>query len=239
MVKLTAELISYAPSYINAVKDRELDLRGHRIPAIENLGATKDQNDTLDLTDNDIRDFTNFPLLTRLRNLLLSNNRISKLDPLVSKSIPKLETLVLTNNQIGELGEIDALSGFRDMWLLSLAGNPVTKKKHYREYVIWRVPSLRVLDFERVKDKERKAARKLFETKSGKATELAKSISATKGKTFEPGEGLEKVAKSTAVAGLSGEEVKKIKEAIRNATSLAEIQRLEEMLQKGKLPVDL
>ena len=33
----------------------------------------------------------------------------------------------------------------------SLMRNPVTTKKHYRLYVIHKVPSVRVLDFQRVK----------------------------------------------------------------------------------------
>lgn len=41
MVRLTTELVAKAPSYINPVKDRELDLRGNRIPQIENLGVSK------------------------------------------------------------------------------------------------------------------------------------------------------------------------------------------------------
>jgi len=41
MVRLTTELVAKAPSYINPVKDRELDLRGNRIPQIENLAVSK------------------------------------------------------------------------------------------------------------------------------------------------------------------------------------------------------
>ena len=41
MVRLTSELIQKAPSYINPLKDRELDLRGNRIPQIENLAVSK------------------------------------------------------------------------------------------------------------------------------------------------------------------------------------------------------
>ena len=41
MVRLTTEVVAKAPSYINPVKDRELDLRGNRIPAIENLAVSK------------------------------------------------------------------------------------------------------------------------------------------------------------------------------------------------------
>jgi U2 small nuclear ribonucleoprotein A' len=41
MVKLTAELILSSPQYINPLKERELDLRGNKIAAIENLGVTE------------------------------------------------------------------------------------------------------------------------------------------------------------------------------------------------------
>ena len=40
MVKLTPELIQNSFQHINPVRDRELDLRGYKIPIIENLGAT-------------------------------------------------------------------------------------------------------------------------------------------------------------------------------------------------------
>ena len=39
--RLTPELISRSPQYMNCVDQYELDLRGCRITAIENLGATE------------------------------------------------------------------------------------------------------------------------------------------------------------------------------------------------------
>jgi len=41
MVKLTPELLAQAPSSLNPNKERQLDLRGYKIPTIENLGVTK------------------------------------------------------------------------------------------------------------------------------------------------------------------------------------------------------
>lgn len=105
MVKLTAELIEQAAQYTNPVRDRELDLRGewrkhlhshvnpwfmrvnlkltpvrvfvgYKIPVLENLGATLDQFDTIDLSDNEVRKLDGFPLLKRLKTLLINNNRI-------------------------------------------------------------------------------------------------------------------------------------------------------------------
>ena len=76
MVKLTPNLIQQSFQFINPVKERELDLRSYKIPEIEHLGATLDQFDTIDLSDNDIRKLTGFPLLSRLKCLLLNNNPI-------------------------------------------------------------------------------------------------------------------------------------------------------------------
>lgn len=75
-MKLTADLILQSPQYTNALRDRELDLRGYKIPVIENLGATLDQFDTIDMSENDIRKLEGFALLKRLKSLLLNNNRI-------------------------------------------------------------------------------------------------------------------------------------------------------------------
>ena len=77
MVKLTPEMIEQACQRTNPVRERELDLRGYKISAIESLGATLDQFDVLDFTDNDIRRLEGFPVLRRLKWLLLSNNRVS------------------------------------------------------------------------------------------------------------------------------------------------------------------
>jgi U2 small nuclear ribonucleoprotein A' len=40
-MKITADLICRAGQFLNALKERELDLRGYKVPAIENLGATQ------------------------------------------------------------------------------------------------------------------------------------------------------------------------------------------------------
>ncbi|RUS20028.1 U2 small nuclear ribonucleo protein A, partial [Jimgerdemannia flammicorona] len=217
--------------------------KGNKIPAIENLGVTKDQIDVIDLTDNDLRHLTNFPLMPRLKGLLLSNNRITRLDPMLSTYLLNLETLVLTNNSLQEIGDLEPLSSLRKLQYLSLLDNPVTKKQHYRAYVIHKCKSVRVLDFKRVKQQERVDAAKLFVAKDGEETSLAKSITETKSKTFEPGEGI--VGSGPAVGaskpnvpalGISPEEQSKIREAIKQATSLDEITRLEKILRSGHLP---
>jgi hypothetical protein len=101
---------------------------GHKISAIENMGAARD-NDAIDLTDNDIAQLGNFPLQPRLRTLFVAQNRIAAIQANLSSSIPNLTTLVLTKNRISELAELDPLGGFKKLVYLSLKDNPVTTKE--------------------------------------------------------------------------------------------------------------
>uniref|UniRef100_A0A3B3ZXT5 U2A'/phosphoprotein 32 family A C-terminal domain-containing protein n=1 Tax=Periophthalmus magnuspinnatus TaxID=409849 RepID=A0A3B3ZXT5_9GOBI len=226
MVKLTAELIEQAAQFTNPVRDRELDLRGYKIPVLENLGATLDQFDTIDFSDNEIRKLDGFPLLRRLKSLLLNNNRICRLGENLEQSLPALKELVLTNNNIQEL----VMSSFQTPNYILLLRNPVTNKKHYRLYVINKLPQIRVLDFQKVKLKERQEAEKMFKGKRG--AQLAKDIG-KRTKTFTPGVGAQLDKKRT---GPSPADVEAIKKAIANASSLAEVERLKGMLQAGQIP---
>ncbi|KII93714.1 hypothetical protein PLICRDRAFT_100454 [Plicaturopsis crispa FD-325 SS-3] len=240
-MKLTPELLAQAPSALNPIKERQLDLRGYKIPAIENLGVTRDQHDAIDFTDNSILSLGNLPLLKRLRTLLLANNRIASISPSIHLSIPNLVTLVLTNNNIAELGDLEPLKELKGLKYLSLMGNPVREKKWYREWLAWRFPALRVLDFQRIRDKERAAGKSLFLTADNLPTALATTISETVSthstKTTltndEP-----RPAPSTVKAGrlMSKEDAEKVKQAIAKATSVEEIKRLERSLREGYMP---
>eukprot|EP00775_Hariotina_reticulata_P003482 gene3482-3752_t len=77
--RLTADLISRSPQYMNTIKYYEIDIRGNKIGAIENLGVTQNQFDSIDLSDNAIVRLEGFPKLPRLKMLLLNNNRIVKI----------------------------------------------------------------------------------------------------------------------------------------------------------------
>eukprot|EP00066_Takifugu_rubripes_P010779 XP_003978874.1 PREDICTED: U2 small nuclear ribonucleoprotein A' [Takifugu rubripes] len=230
MVKLSAELIEQAAQYTNPVRDRELDLRGYKIPVIENLGATLDQFDTLDFSDNEVRKLDGFPLLRRLKTLLMNSNRICRIGENLEQALPNLRELILTSNNIQELGDLDPLATIKTLSLLSLLRNPVTNKKHYRLYVINKLPQLRVLDFQKVKLKERQEAEKMFKGKRG--AQLAKDI-AKRTKTFTIGAAAPLEKKKT---GPSQADVEAIKNAIANASSLAEVERLKGMLQAGQIP---
>ncbi|KAG4121315.1 hypothetical protein ERO13_D11G198700v2 [Gossypium hirsutum] len=129
MVKLTADLIWKCPHFFNALKKRELDLRGpiryHRY-----------------LSDNEIVKLENFIYLKRLGTLLINNNRVTRINPNIGEFLPSLHTLVLTNNRLVNLVKIDPLSSLPKLQFLSLL------------YVIHKLKSLRVLDFKKVKAKK-------------------------------------------------------------------------------------
>ncbi|KAJ3812096.1 leucine-rich repeat-domain-containing protein [Lentinula aff. lateritia] len=240
-MKLTPELLAQAPSALNPTKERQLDLRGYKIPAIENLGVTRDQQDAIDLTDNSITVLGNLPLLKRLRTLYIANNRISSISPSIHLSVPNLTTLVLTNNNISELGDLEPLKELKNLKYLSLLGNPVREKKWYREWLAWRIPGLRVLDFQRIRDEERSLGKQSFLTPDSRLTALAETLSTTVSTstaktaltTDEP-----RPAATMAKAGrlMSKEDAERVKAAIAKATSIEEIRRLERSLRDGYMP---
>jgi U2 small nuclear ribonucleoprotein A' len=114
-MKLTADLIADSPQFFNANKDWELDLRGNKIPVLENLGCTLDQFDVIDFSDNDIRKLEGFPVLRRLKTLFFNNNRIIRISEGLEQLLPNLRELMLTNNALQELGDLDPLSTIKTL----------------------------------------------------------------------------------------------------------------------------
>uniref|UniRef100_A0A8C9JR91 U2A'/phosphoprotein 32 family A C-terminal domain-containing protein n=1 Tax=Panthera tigris altaica TaxID=74533 RepID=A0A8C9JR91_PANTA len=108
-----------------------------------------------------------FPLSRRLKTLLVNNNRIWCIGEALDQALPYLTELILTNNSLVELGDLDPLASLKSLTYLSILRNPVTNKKHYRLYVICKVPQVRVLDFQKVKLKERQEHHKLNQTVPG------------------------------------------------------------------------
>lgn len=233
-MRLTAELIQNSLSYLNPLKERELDLRGQRIPTIENLAAAG-PHDCIDFTDNDIQVLGNFPLSPRITTLLMARNRISSIQPNLSRSLPNLANLVLSNNNLAELADLDALSGFPHLTHLALVDNPVVKREHYRYWVLWQCPNLRFLDFAKVKQAEKERSLELFGT-AKKPTALKSEIMARKTTSFELStNGSTGVSKLSRMM-LTDEEKKRLRERIKKATNFREIEALEKELNEGRVP---
>lgn len=211
MGKLSADLLLRRESYLNPLKDREMDLRGasvrcnaswpgllrsmgglaaislykpglipfpwcvfegHNIPAIENLGVTKNQLDSLDLSDNAITALSNLPHLPRLKHILLNNNPLTSISPNIARAVPNLQSLFLASTsvschqdlictlqwltvnpelQIQSIKDLTPLKSCPRLEFLSLRDAPVTRQPNYRSWLIFSCPSLRVIDFEKVK----------------------------------------------------------------------------------------
>jgi len=174
MTKITLELIENSIQRTNPLKDRELDLKGNKISLIENLGTTLDQFDALDFTDNEIHRFDGFPCLKRLKSINFTNNKIIKIAKGLNEFIPNIDTLVFINNNIHELKEVDNLLCFKNLEFLAFLKNPITTQQNYRLYVIHKLPQVRILDFCRVKDKERRQAATVFaNVKSTESSSMA------------------------------------------------------------------
>jgi len=209
-MKITADLIQSANQCINAIKERELELKGYKISVIENMGATLDFFDAIDISDNEINKLGNFTILKRLKTLILNSNRIAKIQNNMGSDLPNLENLMLMNNKINDLNEIDNLSDCKKLLRLSLGNNLVTQVKNYRLYVIARIPSLRILDFQRIKKKERDEAAKLFgPNKAPLQPEEVKPM----------------------------DKKERLKMEIEKATTLEEINRIETLLKSGDYDV--
>lgn len=232
-MRLTADMIARSPAFLNALKDRELDLRGNKIAVIENLAATQDQFDSIDLSDNEIKKVECMAVLKRLTVLLLHNNRISRISEGIGKALPKLQSLILTNNQLTTLTELEPLAHAPTITSLVLVDNPVTKVPDYRPFVIALLPRLKALDYKRVTLAERDAAENAFR-RSRKPAALKGPGGGGAGAA---GETIAAEAQSGATtaprAAPTEEQVAQIRLAISAASSLEEVQKLERALQAG------
>lgn len=156
-------------------------------------------------------------------------------------------------NVIGDLG-----TGCPKLEFLSLVGNPVTRRQHYRLYTIHKIPTLKVLDFQKVKQSERERAERLATSAAGAAMEAdarlearaaaaassddaafaAGASAAANGEnganTFEPGEG--KSAEESFATQFTAEEKAKIRDMVANAASAEDIDRIESLVKRGIFP---
>jgi len=232
MGRLTPEVIEAVPQYLNPVGQYELSLRDLKIPVVENLGATLNQFDTIDFTNNDIRKLDGFPFLPKLKTLYLANNHIARIAENLQEYIPNLDTLMLNNNAFQELTDIDPLATLPKLVHVSFARNPIAMKKDYRLYVIHMLPHLRTLDYNRITQKERESSRKIYKTKGGDKTKKKQKGA----NTFVPGGELVKQQQQQQAPRMTKKDADAIKKAILEANSIDEVERLKALLQAGQMP---
>lgn len=224
-MKLTQTLLTEAPSFISPTESRTLSLRNQNLSSLDSIHVleSSDIHSTLDISKNSISYLPKFPQLLNLSTLLLANNHIRTIQGL--EKLINLEVISLAYNEILHLSDLEGLKQLTSLRALYLTGNPVLKNKDYRLWCIWRFPSLQVLDFQRIKDSERKQAALTFEND----TEKVAAILSIEPYKPAPESGESQPERSV----LSNEERIRFEKELEQAESLEEIQRLEEILTRG------
>ncbi|KAL3776956.1 hypothetical protein ACHAW5_009288 [Stephanodiscus triporus] len=265
-MRLSANILQSAEQRTNPLGEREILLRSLAIPAIEHLAVTRDQFDAIDMSNNHLSRLENFPRLERLSCLYLGGNGIDFVDGKnLRRNVPGLKTLILSGNGVRGWNVIaDLGAGCPKLEFLSLVGNPVTRRQNYRLFAIYKIPTLKVLDFQKVKQTERERAQRLASSAAGAAMEadarlearaaaadssaasMADGAVAASGpysngfmgengtNTFEPGEG--KSAEESFATQFTVEEKAKIRDMVANAASAEEIDRIESLVKRGIFP---
>ncbi|QOU19824.1 hypothetical protein BRETT_003978 [Brettanomyces bruxellensis] len=244
-MKLTPVIVADAPTFINPIGERTISLRSLTLSDLD-IGISQlldtDIFECIDLTDNDLIIVPEFGQSRRLKTLLLARNRIRILSPNFASKLYNLESVSLINNFIRSPKELAGMSSVKNLRELYLTGNPITGLKNYRLWTIWKFPTLKILDSEKVKKNEKEEATKLFGTHK-EPTDLARKVSES---AVDIGMGPEKKYSKEALDSktihmkstyqrLSTSQRKKLKQELVSATKLADIERIQGILERGYL----
>lgn len=153
-MRLTADLIQRAPYYVNPLHQIEITLRGHSIQIIENLGVIPTECQVIDLSYNSIRVLENFPKLSNVVAIYANHNQLLTL-AITNNVLPELHTLNLQHNQFTTLQSIATLIQFTKLTHLIISQNPIASHPLYRSFLVFLLPSLQMLDYQKVSQKER------------------------------------------------------------------------------------
>lgn len=182
----------------------------------------------IDFSDNEIKKLDNFPSMRRLNAIIMNNNYVSRIAANLGETLPNVSTLILTNNRIQNLSEIDSIATLKKLEILSLLENTVGTKTNYRLYTIYRIPSLKWLDYRKVTKTEREDAARYFKSVQGKSFLATIEL---EGRTIaETGSAGARNGANTATQ-LTDAQKAKVKAAIEKATTKEEIDHIERLLK--------
>ncbi|XP_056022977.1 leucine-rich repeat-containing protein 49-like isoform X11 [Ostrea edulis] len=132
-----------------------LDLHGNQISLIENLNHLSELR-VLNLAGNQIVNVDNLMGMDSLAELNLRRNRIKTV--LDVDTLPSLQRLFLSFNDISSFEDISSLSDSASLSEISLDGNPITQEQYYKQIVLRHMQQLKQLDMKRVTEEERRIA---------------------------------------------------------------------------------
>lgn len=182
----------------------------------------------LDLTNNDLIVVPQFSNSHRLKTLLLGRNQVSLLEENFASQLFQLETISLIDNFIRLPRQIDNLRSCRSLRNLFLVGNPITELPHYRLWCISRIPGLKILDFQKIKDKERKEAAEVFGSVEKPTKLVAKYLKMTSNaKDHKETIDTKDLLVRTKVRQMSASQIRDLKKQLASATKLSEIKRIQ------------
>lgn len=210
LMKLTNTIIEDANIILNPEKQLTIQLRNRNLTNVDELDLTEDKYSVIDLSNNQLIEVISLSKLYKLEVLLLNNNHeLSSIDP---QSFPKLSSLSLASTNF-KLASIKNFSEFKNLKSLVLIDSPLASLENYRLIIIHLIPSLLVLDFNKISNTEREKSKQLYGT-------LDSGSSAAK----------ELFSKRT---GLTSAEKKALAQRLTSTNDINEIERIETLLKSN------
>ncbi|RCK56193.1 U2 small nuclear ribonucleoprotein A' [Candida viswanathii] len=231
-MRLTSQLINDAPIILNPEGKLTILLRDLGLTELENLSITNDKFQVIDLSNNDLIKLSNIPPnFNKLEDLLLSNNNILYIDDDAFPLQNQIKSITLYNNNIYKF-QANFKDKFPKLETLVLIGNPITELENYRLFIIWLIPSLKVLDFKKVKQSERQQGEELFgQDHTVFNKEASKLLSKTGDASVQNGKVDKQV--NNVVKKLTEEEKQELLKKLEVASSIEEIEKIESALKSG------
>lgn len=145
----------------NCLKLEELSFEGNRLQRIEGISSLINLK-KLDLGKNQIFKIQlgHMPNLTQLS---LEDNQISHLTGLID--LMNLMELYIGNNKLLSQNEIQVLRINEKLIILDISGNPMSRTKDIREYIIFQLKKLKVLNGLQVESSDIRTAKSLYDGK--------------------------------------------------------------------------
>ena len=125
--------------------------------ALTSLASLPSKLHTVNVRGNMVERLDTLPPLPALTTLDVSHNNIDSVPKKLVKSAPLLRDLDVSHNCIKNLSQVQPLRHLH-LETLNMTGNDVCNVAHYRSYIIWASPTIRVLDGVEVTPEERHTA---------------------------------------------------------------------------------